>query len=216
MDRPEGRTPADNRQLAASLAQRNILIRDTVRYAQHLVAADFSHLLMIGRAIINMPGINALFDAADTVHQARRTWLDPWPRQLLVARIRFQSAFRHRFQEGRREWLETTNIRYFPRLCRIGNIAVGEQHDRGHILYRNPHRLDCAFKGIAGRARCNDRHRRIAVAAIDSLIEIRLLGLGRQSGRRSAALRIDNDQRKFGHDRQSHRLAFQRNAGTGG
>src|SRR3546814_13357518 len=38
--------------------------------------------------------------------------------------------------------------------------------------------------------------------------------LGRQAGRRAAALRIDDDERQFGHDREAHRLALQGDART--
>ena len=50
------------------------------------------------------------------------------------------------------------------------------------------------------------------VAAVDRLIEVRLLGLGRKAGRGPAALRIDDDQRQLGHDREADRLGLERDA----
>ena len=70
-------------------------------------------------------------------------------------------------------------------------------------------------KASAGLRAAITGMRRIAIAAIDRLVEVALLGLGRQAGGRAAALRIDDDQRQLGHDRQAHRLGLQRDAGAG-
>src|SRR5207248_7462035 len=66
------------------------------------------------------------------------------------------------------------------------------------------------------RSRGDDRQGALAVAAVDGLEEVRLLRLGGQSGGGSAALDIDDDQRQFGHHRETHRFCFQREAGTAG
>ena len=56
---------------------------------------------------------------------------------------------------------------------------------------------------------------RVAIAAIDRLIEIGLFGLGRQAGRRAAALAVDDHQRQLGHDGEAERFALERDARTG-
>jgi hypothetical protein len=49
----------------------------------------------------------------------------------------------------------------------------------------------------AGERDGDHRHRRIGVATVDRLVEVGLLGLGRQAGRRPAPLRVDDDQRQL-------------------
>ena len=120
-----------------------------------------------------------------------------------------------RVEEADRERLVVAHVGHAPRLGGVGDIAVGQQHDRGHVAGRDPARLDRAVEGVGGRARGDHRHRRVGVAAVDRLIEVRLLGLGRQAGRRPAALRIDDDQRKLGHDREADRLDLERDARPG-
>ena len=91
-----------------------------------------------------------------------------------------------------------------------------EKHHRGHVTGGDATRLDRAFERVGGRACGKHRQRRIGVAAIDRLIEVGLLGFGREARRRPAALGIDDHQRKLGHDREAHRLRLQRNARTRG
>src|SRR3546814_8079222 len=63
-----------------------------------------------------------------------------------VASVRQEAAFGHVLQECDREWFVATDIRHFPRLGGVGDIAVGQQHNRGHILRRDPARLDRALE----------------------------------------------------------------------
>ncbi len=65
-----------------------------------------------------------------------------------------------------------------------------------------------------GEQRRDHRDRRLAVAAEHRLQQVGLLGLGGQAGGRSAALHVDDDQRKFGHHGQADGLRLQRDAGA--
>ena len=146
----------------------------------------------------------------------RRARLDPRPREIVVAGEGHDAlAFRRRLvEEADRERLVAAHVRHLPRLRRIGDVAVGQQHDRRHVAGGDPHRLDRAFERVGGRARGDHRQRSVGVAAVNRLVEVRLLGLGRKAGRRPAALRVDDDQRKLGHDREAERLGLERDAGT--
>ncbi len=126
----------------------------------------------------------------------------------MIAGVRFKSAFGDNFEELDRERLIFRQIRHQPRFSGVGNIPVGQQHDRRHILNRNTDSFYRTIEAINGRARGNDRHWRIPVAAIDGLIQVGLLRLRRQARRRSAALAVDDDKRKFGHDGKAHRLTL--------
>ena len=210
VDRAEGRAPADDRELAALGAEFDELVGNLD--AVHLGLADIGHRLMVVGRIVDVPCIDFLLDTADAVKKAGRAGLHPWSLELFVAAIGFESALGHFGQEFDRKGFIAGQVGYRPRLGRVGDIAVGQQHHRGHILHRNAARLDRAFERVAGRSRGNHRHWRVAVAAIDRLIEVRLLGFRRQAGRGSAALRIDDDERQLGHDGKAHRLALQRDA----
>ena len=210
MNRPEGRTPTDDHQLARGLAEFDGLVGH--RDVRHLVAADFGHLLMVFGTVIDVPGADRLLDPADAVEQAGRAGLDPRTLQILVARIRQEATLGHFFEILDRERRIARHVGDEPRLGRIGDIAIGQQHHRSHILDRDPHRLDRYVEAIRRRTCRKHRDRRIAVTAIDRLIQIRLLGLGRQAGRGTAALRVDDDERELGHDRKPHRFALERDA----
>ena len=67
-------------------------------------------------------------------------------------------------------------------------------------------------KQSAGLRGGDHRHRALAVAAEDGLQQVGLLGLGRQAGRRAAALHVDDDHRQLGHHRQAHAFALERDA----
>ncbi len=87
-DRPVGRAPAHNHQVAAGLADGHILRRDVVGDAENLVGAGVGHLLVVGRLVADVAGIIALLDPADPVRQPRCARLDPDARQgLRVAGI---------------------------------------------------------------------------------------------------------------------------------
>ena len=67
-----------------------------------------------------------------------------------------------------------------------------------------------------GRARGGDNHQgSLAVAAVEGLVEVALLGLGGQTRRGAATLHVDNDERQLGHHGQSQCFALQREAGAG-
>ena len=163
-----------------------------------------------------MAGADILLDAADPVGEAGRAGLHPDAGELFVAGVRVEAlAFRWRvFVEADAKRLILRHVRHLPRLRRIGDIAVGEEHDGRHILDRDAAGLDRAVEGVGGRASGDDRHRGVAVAAVDRLVEVRLLGLGRKAGRRSAALRVDDNKRQLGHDRQAERLGLESDTGA--
>ena len=70
-----------------------------------------------------------------------------------------------------------------------------------------------ASKQSPGPARRDHRDRRVGVAAIDGLIEVRLFGFGGEARRRTAALRVDDDERQLGRDGEADGFGFERNAG---
>src|SRR3546814_1169781 len=66
MDRPEGRSPAHDRQPAAGVAKANILLGHMVGDAVHLRLADVGHRLVVGGAIVEVAGADLLLDRKST------------------------------------------------------------------------------------------------------------------------------------------------------
>ena len=209
-----GAAPADYRQLAGTVAKRHLLVGHI--HAQNLGGARIGHRLMVVGRVVDIAGVLVLLDPADAVHHAGRAGLDPRPRALVVALVGKQFLATRLAQEFGRERLVGVRVRDFPRLGGVGDVAVGQQHHRSHVLHRDAARLDRAFERIGRAARGDHRQRRIAIATVDGLVKVALLGLGWQAGARPAALGVDDDQRQFGHDRQTHRLGLQRDARTAG
>ncbi len=84
-----------------------------------------------------------------------------------------------------------------------------------HVVRGQPDRLDRDVEAVArGRGGEHDQGR-IGVAAEHGLEEVGLLGLGRQAGRRAAALRVDDDERQLGRNREADGLGLERDAGAG-
>ena len=62
---------------------------------------------------------------------------------------------------------------------------------------------------MRGRHGRHDRHGGLAVAAEHGMQQVRLLGLGRQSGRRTAALDVDDEKRKLQGDGEANGLGLE-------
>ena len=164
----------------------------------------------------------ALLEPADAVLEPRRAGDRPRPGQgLLVAQVGPELAPSSSRRDDR--WLvavanagsivgQLGQLGDAPRLGAVGEHAVGEQHHRRAVGDRDPDRLEGRVEAVAGGARRDDRHRRLAVAAEHRLQQVGLLGLGRQPGRRAAALDVDDQQRQLGHHGQADRLGLQRDA----
>ncbi len=76
--------------------------------------------------------------------------------------------------------------------------------------------LEGHVEAIGRRARGDDGDGAFAVAAEHRLQQVGLLGLGRQTGARAAALHVDDDQRQFGHHGQADRLGLEADARAAG
>ena len=79
---------------------------------------------------------------------------------------------------------------------------------------REAHRLERGVEAVARRVGGDDRQRRLAVAAVHREHQVGLLGLGGQTGRRTAALHVDDHQRQLEADGETQRLRLEVEAGT--
>ena len=98
-----------------------------------------------------MAGIHTLLDPANPVHQALRSRLDPGALEIFVTAVRQQRPIIGLLgHEADRKTLERIDVGNLPGLRRIGDIAIGQQHHRSHILHRDPHRFDGAVESVFG------------------------------------------------------------------
>ena len=160
--------------------------------------------------------VGALLEAADAVAQAGHAGQGPFAGELLlvaaertVVRVvllgQTRLDFRHILHAGDAE-----------QLAAVAQVAVGEQDDGGHVLEGYLGGVEGPVEAV-GRARGGDDHQgSLAVAAIEGLVEIALLGLGGQTCGGTAALHVDDDERQLGHHGKTQGLALQRKAGARG
>ena len=84
------------------------------------------------------------------------------------------------------------------------------------MLHGQASGFEGVVEAVAGRRCRHDDHRAFAVAAVERLLEVALLGFRRKARRGSSALYVHHDQRQFGHHRQSQRLARERQSRSRG
>ena len=109
---------------------------------------------------------------------------------------------------------QLVDARDAPRLGPVGEVAVGQQEDRGAVGRGDAHGIHGGAEAVGRRLGGHDRHGRLAVAAEHRLEEVGLLGLGGQAGGGAAALDVDDDQRQLEGDGQPDRLGLQGDAGA--
>lgn len=186
-----------------------------------LAGAD--HEVVVGRVVGDVARAVLLLDAADTVLKTRRAGHRPRPGQglrvALVGPEHLGAVGQRVVGAGReldaqvREFVDLGNP---PRLGAVGQVAVREQEDRGAVGQRDACRVDGRVEAVRRGLRRDDRHRRLAVAAVHRLQQVGLLGLGRQARGGAAALDVHDQKRQLQRHRQTDRLRLQRHARTRG
>ena len=172
--------------------------RDAVGHLLQLGRPQQRHGLVVGGVVADRPVSIGLLDAADAVLQARDARRGPRPGQRdLVSgvgverrpagRIDGIGARRER-RVDRRQFLDVGQA---PRLGTVGEVAVGQQDDRVAVGDGQAAGLVRRVEAVRRRLGRNDRHRGLAVASVERLQQIGLLGLGGQTGRGAAALDVD-------------------------
>ncbi len=152
------------------------------------------------------------------MHEPRHAGRDPGPaeagRVSLVGKRCGVRIGRHLGYGAAFDTRQRFDVRYQPGFRRVREVAVHQQHHRRHVPHGNPHGFDRHVEALRRRPGREHRYRRVGVAAVDGLVKIRLLGLGRQSCGRPAALPVDDQQRQFCTHREAHGFGLQRDAGT--
>ena len=96
-----------------------------------------------------------------------------------------------------------------PRLRSVSEEALCKKKYRSHMFQSNLRSIESSIETACWRMSSHNDHRTLAVTAIQSLIEVGLLGLGRNTCRRTCTLYIHNHKRKLSHDSKTHGLGLQ-------
>ena len=105
---------------------------------------------------------------------------------------------------------------YAPECRSVRQIGIREQNDRCHVLQRQTACFVGEVKAVSA-TRCRENNRRtLAVTAVERLQQVGLFGFGRQTGGRTTALHIDDDERQLCHNRQTDGFGLEAQTGTAG
>src|SRR5207247_7925673 len=105
-------------------------------------------------------------------------------------------------------------IRFIERFDPRRQRSIAQNENRRAVLARDPGSFDCDVKTIF---HCLSREHdawAVAVSAIDRLMQIALLDIGRQSGTRPAALDVANKKWDLRHRGPADRFRLERNSRT--
>ena len=194
-----GAAPAEDEQVAG-LGPVDRLLGDVVGHQGDLPLAGVDHVLVVVGVVRHIAGAVLLLQTSDAVLQPDRAGDGPGPGQPFVTLVGQEVLVV--FPRTRVRDLELRQVgdrRDPPRLRPVGDVAVGQQEHRGHEADGDPPSLLRNVEAIAGAAGGDHRHGALAVAAVEGLEQVGLLGLGRQPSGGAAALDIDDDHRQLGH-----------------
>ena len=98
----------------------------------------------------------------------------------------------------------------------VGDEGVGEEDDGRHVLHGQLSRPESHVEAVRRGGGGYDHERALAVTSVEGLHEVRLLALCRHTRRGTAALYIDDDERKLCDNGQADGFTLQCQTGAGG
>jgi hypothetical protein len=195
----------------ASLVTVDLERGDRLGDAVDLRLAQLGHVVVVVGVVGDVAGAVGLLEAADAVLEPGVPGMAHGRASVRSSRSKgrnsspFGSANRTTFDRSGR----SSTAGEAPRLGAVGEVAVGQQQNRGPVRERDPGRLHGRVEALAGVGGRDDRDGRLAVAAEHRLEEVGLLGLRRQTGGRTAALDVHDDERELHAHRETDGLALQ-------
>ena len=212
-----GAAPAHDQQLAGRGAVLQLEGGQVAGDARHLLGALGDHQGVVGR-IGGEHAVVVLLQTADAVLEALLAGQGPAAHQRLGVAfegVELLAFGQHAVHEGRLDLGVILHGGDAPGFGAVAQEAFGEEQDRGHVLQGDLGGLESCVEAVGRRVGGHDGHRAFAVAAVQGLVEVGLLRLGRQAGGGTAALDVHDDQRQLGHHRETHRLGLQGEARAG-
>ncbi|SLE63556.1 Uncharacterised protein [Mycobacteroides abscessus subsp. massiliense] len=174
-DRAIRAAPADHEELGVTGRIVNLQVRH--RDSVDLELAQPHHEVVVGRVIRDIARAVGLLQATDAVLQTRGSGNG----ELTGQRLRITVVRREilvRRGEGVLDRRIACDIRDCPRLGAVGDRAVRQDHHRSPVGQCDPHGLDGDVEAVRGRTRGQHRDGGLAVAAVQGLQQVGLLGLG--------------------------------------
>ena len=160
--------------------------------------------------------VGALLKTADAVAQASHAGESPFAGELLFVAAEGTIVGVVLLGQTRFDFGHVLHAGDAEQLAAVAEISVGEQDDGGHVLEGDLGGVEGPVEAV-GAAGGGDNHEgSLAVAAVEGLVEVALLGLGGQTRGGAAALHVDDDERELGHHGETQSLALQRQTGAGG
>ena len=158
--------------------------------------------------------VGAFLKTADTVVKTFHAWQCPLAGECLRIATEWTVIGIVRLCQSGSDARQICNFGYAEQLAAITKITVGKQNDRGHVLQCQFGGSVCPIEAV-GTARCGNHNKRsLAVASVESLSQVALFRLGRQTCRGTATLHVDDDERQFGHHGKTQGLTLQAQAGA--
>ncbi len=210
-DRAVGRAPAEHERPRIPVRVVDLELRDVGRDVRDLLRAQPHHLLVVVGVVRDRARHVFLLEPADPVLQARRARYRPRPRErdgIALVGMEELAVVRLGGEVGRDRG-QCRDVRDQPRLRAVRERGVREQVDRRAVLERDARGLDRGVEALR-RARCgDDRHRALAVAAVEDHQQVGLLWLRRHPGRRPGPLDVEDEERQLEHHRETDRLGLE-------
>ena len=191
--------------------------------AINLGLSSAHHEVVVGRIVRDVSTAVGLFDAADAVFEPGGARDRPGTSQRLGIALerpenlcaigqrvigpggKVHVQIRQVFDVGKR-----------PRLGTVGQVTIGQQEHWSAVLRGNAARFNRGIKAVDRATWCDNRNRCFTISAEHCLEQVRLFGLGGQSGGWSTALNVNDHKRQFHRHSKSDGFRLQCNARTRG
>ena len=183
--------PADDKHLAA-LVSDNLQRRNVAGHQCHFPGPGVHHHLVILR-IGGDDACGVLLQTADSVLQAGDAGTGPSADEGLGIPLKgceLAAALGSVVDERRMYLGKILHGRYPPGLGSVAEESLGEQDDRHHVLHGELTGVECLLEAVRRRMSGHHHDGALSVAAVKGLMQVGLLGLGRYTCGRAAALNI--------------------------
>ena len=101
-----------------------------------------------------------------------------------------------------------------PGLGAVAQEALGKKNDGHHVLHGELTCVECFLEAVRRGVGGHHHDGTFSVAAVEGLIEVGLLSLGRDTGGRTAALHVHEDEGQLGDHGQTEGLGLQGETGV--
>ena len=156
--------------------------------------------------------LRVLLQTTQNVGEALTTGNSPVAGTILGTHIGSPLALQFLGNVGRIDGIELGDLRQTEGTRAVGNIGIGEQHDRSHVLEGYLTSLVGSIEAVGRTGSSQHRHGALAVTAEECLEQVGLFRLGGQTRGRTATLHVEHHEGQFHDDSEVHGLRLQADA----